>query len=413
MPPTSHIRRRRGRDRASRPYRGPVFRATPFRARLIARCVLAGVTTTGLVLARLFVTADPLDKMWAEDGKTFLANADRLSSFTESYAGFGHALLRVLAFVGGQLPVPYWAAYAVLASSCVVGALAAFVYAAARELTGSAAAAWLAALSMALTPALAFETLGSITNLQWYLLVAALWALLLPPDTLRRTAAVVSGVTAATTVLAVLLLPAALVIHRRRVLRVRAVQALLAGLLFQAVVLLFGTSEPGGPERHPGLPEGMGQQLFRHLGGARVEWPALTWAAIAGVAIALAVGWRFGGTLRPHLAAAVGTGVLLLFATTFASGEMASRYIAAASMLVLAGVAVAAGTSPWAITALGALTAVAVIAFPAHMIKFSGPSWSAGVAEWARQCDAGASEATIPVSPPGWGEARVNCSLRN
>jgi hypothetical protein len=400
--------------RAVAAYRDPVFRPAPSRSLLtvVLPALVAAATTSGLVLARLLASGNPFDRMWAEDGKTLLANADRLSSLTESYAGYGLGLLRALAFVGGRLPVAHWAEYAVLASSLVVGLLAGFSYAAARALTGSTPAAALAALSMALTPALAFESLGSMANLGWYLLVAALWAVLLPEGTLTRTAAVVAGVTAATTVLAALLLPAALLVHRRRVLRVRAVQAMAAGFLFQAVVILFGTAESGGPERHPGVPEAILEPLLNHLGGTRVEWPLLTWAAVAGVLVTLVVGWRFAGRLRPHLAAAVGTAALVLAGPTVISGELASRYIAAACMLVLVGAAIAVGSTTWALPSLGLLAAVAVIAFPAHPIKFSGPSWNAGVTEWARQCDAGATEAAIPVSPEGWGEARVSCALR-
>lgn len=389
-----------------------MLRPEPRRALVLVAPVLVGMLTSALILARLFATGDPLDRMWAEDGKTVLANGGRLSSFTESYAGYAHLLLRTLGFVGALLPVPWWSEYAVLASTLVVGALAAFVYAAARALTGSATAAALAALALALTPALAFEVLGAIANLQWYLLVAALWALLLPARSLRWTAAVVAGVAAASTVLTVLLLPAALLVHRREVLRVRAVQALLLGLGYQALVIAFGSAESGGPARRRGFPEDVGTTLLLHLGGTRVESPVVTLLAVAGVLVVLALGWWRADHLRPELAAAVGSGVLVLVFTTYVSGEMASRYIATASMLILAGVAIAVSRFTWSLPALGPLAAVAVLAFPVHTIKFSGPSWAAGVEAWAQQCDAGASSADIPLSPPGWGEARVSCAHR-
>jgi hypothetical protein len=389
-----------------------VFRRAPRPGLNLVAPVAVGALTAAVILGRLFATGDPLDRMWAEDGKNFLANGDRWSSFIDSYAGYGHLVLRTLGFVGAHLPVPYWAAYAVVAATLVVSALAGFVYTAARELTGSVPAAVVAALALSLTPALAFEALGSIANLQWYLLVGTLWALLLPASSLRWPAAVVAGLAAASTILTVLLLPVALLVHRRDVLRVRSVQGLLAGLAFQALVVALGRTEPGGPERHSGFPEHMGAQLAYHLGGTQVQSPVVVWVAVAGVAFVLVLGWLHAGPLRPHLAAAVGSGIVLLIVTTYLSGEMASRYIATASMLVLAGAAIAVGSFTWSLPALGALAAVAVLAFPAHTIKFSGPSWAAGVAAWAQRCDAGAASADIPVSPEGWGEAEVSCTHR-
>jgi hypothetical protein len=387
-----------------------VFRRSAPKVRLLAGPIIAALAAASLVLARLFTSGNPFDEMWAEDGKIFLAQAGHLSSFAETYAGYAHTLPRVLALLGHQLPVAYWASYAVLASSLVVGALAAFVFAAAREVTRSAAAAVVAAASLALTPALMFETLGSLANLQWFLLPATLWAVLLPAARMSRTAGLVALTAAASTPLAVLLLPAALLVHRRDALRQRSVQGLLVGALIQLALIGFGQSAEGGPDRRPGLPADAGSEFLTHFGGTDVGSPALTWAALGATAFIVAAGVLRGGALRQHVWAAVGSGLLVLSVTTVVSGGMASRYIASASMLLFAGVAITVATFRWALLGVAVLAVVAVAAFPAHLIKFSGPSWSEGVSTWSRACSGGARSASIPVGPAGWGEASIACT---
>lgn len=370
------------------------------------------MTCSGLVLARLLLTGYPFDAMWAEDGRVFFAGADRLSSFAETYAGYAHTLPRVLAFLGrAALPIGSWAPYAVLASSAVVGALAAFVYAAARATTGSTAVAAGAAAALALTPSLMYETLGSLANLQWFLLPAALWAVLLPAGRLRWSAPTVAAVAALSTPLVVLLLPAALLVHRRGVLRARPVQAVLAGTAVQLLLIAGGPSAGGGPERRMGLPADAGTALLSQVAGAGSR--GLGWAVVGAVAVSLAVGAWYGTGLRAPLAAAVGSGVLVLLATTWVSGMMASRYVAAASMLVLTGLAVAVGASRWTLPGLAVVGVVAWVAFPADPYRLSGPSWDAGVAGWAAACTAGAAQADIPVGPAGWGVATIACPGRD
>jgi hypothetical protein len=378
--------------------------------RTLVAPVLVALATAATITARLLATGNPFDRMWAEDGKLLLANADRPAALIESYAGYGHAVLRLLALPSDVLPVRLWSTYAVLASALAVGVLAAFVYVAARTLIGSSLAAAAAAVSLSLTPALAFESLGSLANLQWYLLPAALWALLLPPDALRRSAALVAGLTAATTLLVLLLLPGALLVHRTRILRVRSVQALVVGLGFQAVVLLFGGSAPGGPVRQPGVPPHLADMVMTYVSGARSQYVQLAWVALAacGLVVALAL-WRTA-PLRPHVVAAVLSGALVLVAPTLVSGQLASRYVASASMIAFAGVAIGIAASRWTYPLVAVMALLAAATFPADPIKFAGPSWTAETAAWHVKCQAGARAAPIPVSPPGWGEALVACS---
>ena len=108
---------------------------------------------TGLALARLLIRGDVFNRVWAEDGKVYLSDAERhgLASLSYVYAGSLSTAPRVLAIAGEALPIRDYATYSVLASALVVGALAAFVYLTAAKVLGSAWAV-VPALGMALAP---------------------------------------------------------------------------------------------------------------------------------------------------------------------------------------------------------------------------------------------------------------------
>jgi hypothetical protein len=183
----------------------------------------AATLVASAIVGRLLMRGNPFAFIWAEDGKVFLAGGVHAGSMVHRYAGYGHLVPRVLAAVGAHLPLAGWAAFAVLAAAATVGVLAAFVRWAAETVTGSALSGWVAAAALAVTPALNLETLGSLANLQWFLLAASLWAFFLRCDRGRWASALVTGLTAASTPLIILLLPAAVLSHRLRAWRAPAV----------------------------------------------------------------------------------------------------------------------------------------------------------------------------------------------
>ncbi|HEX6920357.1 MAG TPA: hypothetical protein VF314_09025, partial [Actinomycetes bacterium] len=113
------------------------------------------ITAAGLSLARLAATGDPFRTVWGEDGTVFLAEAqdDPAGSIITTYAGYAHLAPRLVALAGSMLPVSWWAALATLTSVAAVGALAGFVFVAAKRVTGRTRAALVAAAGLPLAGA--------------------------------------------------------------------------------------------------------------------------------------------------------------------------------------------------------------------------------------------------------------------
>lgn len=373
--------------------------------------VFAGVLAAGAVVGRLLMTGNPFDHLWAEDGKVFLAGGVHPGSFLHSYAGYGHFVPRLLAAIGAQLPVRGWAAFAVVAAAATVGVLAGFVRWAAEVVSGSAVTGWIAAAALALTPALGHEALGSMANLQWFMLAAALWAFLLPRGRGRWATVLLVGLTAATTPLVVLLLPAAVLVHRTQVWRAPAIWGMAAGLAYQVVVIRFGAVDAGGPHRAHGLTWDMIRRALATVAGGNVAGPRLAKVVVLAVIVLFVLGiWRAKGLRVPIIASAVSAAGFLLTVTWF-NGAAESRYTAAACMLAAAGIALVVGAcGPVAVAAFTVVGLAAFVALPAAPYKFQGPGWSANVATWQHACQTtGEATGQIALDPPGWGTAAVHC----
>jgi hypothetical protein len=369
-----------------------------------------------LIVARLEVAGDALDRVWAEDGRIFLGDvADHgFASLWYVYSGYLHVVPRLLAFVGEALPLGDYAAYAVLVSAVVAGLLASYVYLVASRVIGSPIWALLPALGMALAPALSEENLGSLANLQWYFVFAAFWALLVPPtDSPRRrgAATAVTGLAALTSPVTLLVLPAAAV-HGRRALHHWPALALLAGIFLQGLARLIAPDSPGGVDRDPGLSgsffKGIPELLSSGQGGTG-------WMTAVGVAIGLtlALAWWSAGAGRRLVLVAWGTGALVYVVTSLVQGFPAARYEACAAMFVLAGIAMLGPQADRRLIAvpLALLLVVGVARFPASDYRVSGPSWDSSTSTYLEQCRRRpASDPMIPLSPAGWGVARLPCA---
>lgn len=141
------------------------------------------VATVAQVLRQ---TGTPMwQTVWAEDGATFYKDAldNPLGEVVlRSYAGYGHALPRILADIGTWLPGQHYSKWTTLSAAGIVALLALFVYWASRPLLGAPLRRAVLAGSVFLLPVLPFEVLGVICNLHWILPVACLFAVLLPVD---------------------------------------------------------------------------------------------------------------------------------------------------------------------------------------------------------------------------------------
>lgn len=373
--------------------------------------VIVGVIGALLLLLRLTLAGSPWNRVWAEDGAILLAESGASGVWT-LFSGHLHVLPRLLATTGAALPVEAFAAWALFASIATVGVLAAFIYWVSVDLLGSRLAAGVAALALALAPAVKVETAGNLANLQWFLLPACFWALLAPRGSrMEPAAAAVAGLATLTTPLVLLLAPAAM-LRGRSALRSRPVQAAACGLAVQGLAMVAApVSALGGVERNsradrelltlalatvlPGEP----------LGSALRELVVLLVVLVAVCALLLRARHRGIGVAALACAAAV-----LLF-TAFYSGAEAPRYAAAATGLGAAALAVAlVGRERWlAATVLIPCGLLALATFRVDEYRTTGPSWHDAVAEARRVCTDARKHVDVPLSPQGWGAARLTC----
>ncbi len=388
----------------------------PAAARHLPVAAAVGTLAALLALGRLWATGWPFDRLWAEDGAVFLADAldHGWGSLTYSYAGYLHGVPRVIALLGTELPLADVATYTVLASAAVCGLLAAVVSSAARTVTGSVPWACVAGLATVSVPALRFETLGSLANLQWFLLYAALWLCLTAPRALPT--ALVAGVCAAaslSTPLVVVLAPV-LLLHRRDAVRHPAGWALGVGLLVQAAGIASAPESTGRVlERDPGWPPQVGAWFLQGVAGSTGPTPVV--ATVVGCLV-LAAGTAALVTGRAHRGSAIIVtllGIVLFIGTSCITFAVTGRYLAAGALFLWTGLVLAASSAPRLVAgAVGAVLAVsAVLGSPVIPDAMSGPSWWGELTRATQTCAAPEAPPAVdvPMSPEDWGTMRLEC----
>ena len=384
--------------------------------RAVAGAIFVAVTC--LAVARLLVTGNVFNHVWAEDGKVYLAAAQQhgVGSLFYRYAGYLQVPSRVIALVGEALPLRDYATYTVVASALVVGSLAAFVYVTAAKVLHSNVAAAVAALGMVLAPALATASLGTLANLQWFLIFAAFWAMLVPPSDSRPYAAtIVAALAALTSPLAVFVAPVAVVVHGpRKALRSWPLLALVAGEALQVIGIALAPETGGGPVRKglsgSTLQTGV-ENLFKSVLGPSSGPFALR--ELAGFVIAALLVWAWWAAKRRLLGtAAVVTGLAIYCVTTAVTGYAASRYVGITAMFMIGGLAcfLPQLDRRGVIAALTVLALLVLVSFPASKSRLSGPTWSGAVAQHEAECRRPHVAATeVQLSPHGW-SVQLSCS---
>ena len=124
-------------------------------------------------------------RVWAEDGAVFLQQAAAhgpIRSFPTAYAGYLHGVPRLAAAVVYPFPVRWWGAGLHVADALVFAWVALLVYVGLSDQLRSRIGRGLAALYLVLVP-VGPEIVGSIANIQWFLVVGAVVALLWTPRT--------------------------------------------------------------------------------------------------------------------------------------------------------------------------------------------------------------------------------------
>jgi hypothetical protein len=150
---------------------------------------LVGSVVFAIVATAVQVLRQPGTKMWrtvwAEDGLVFFSDAlhhSMVDNIFRPYAGYGLALTRILAQFGAHLPADRYALWITFSATGIVSLLALFVYWASAPMLQAPFRRAILAGAMVVLPVLPFEVLGTISNLQWFLPLACLFAVLLPVD---------------------------------------------------------------------------------------------------------------------------------------------------------------------------------------------------------------------------------------
>ncbi|MFI7284557.1 hypothetical protein ACIBOV_30300 [Micromonospora chersina] len=404
----------------------------------LALATAAAVAGAALQLLRQ-PGAGALDSVWAEDGTVFLSEALRqgpLTALTTSYAGYYHAVPRLLGGIAALVPADAAAAVLAVEAALAVALLAVLVYVASAAHLAAPLSRVLVSAAILVVPVGQAEVLNSIANFHWYGLYALFWVLIWTPRTRsgRAVAVVVTILVVASDILSVVFVP--LVLWRafrpadgprRDRHGVVLAGALALGVAVHLAGLLTGSS---GRQLSPDPVRAVASYLLRAVPaplvgerwlGGEIDARWLVLAAVAWLAVGAVVLLAFArltGPAWPLAIAAALHGAALYILPVFLSGTAAPRYAVAPALLVVTALVAllqpAGGTRArkaplYALAVVLAL--VAAVNFRVGNPRADGPSWREEVTHARATCAPGAT-ALIPVAPrdetPPW-LARIPC----
>lgn len=203
----------------------------------------------GFVAAVAFLLVTPagrarLDHLWAEDGARFALDAvtaSPWSNLVDPYGGYLHTLPRLVAELVALLPLEWTAAGFAVSAAVLRAAVALISFAASKAYLRSVPLRFALAALVVVLPAGNSEPLNNMTNLHWFLLYGAFWALLWR-DAPRVPIAVFAFLAAVSSPLVFVLVPVALV--RFALARKEVPVAFLAGAVAQGLVMPFAQRTP-------------------------------------------------------------------------------------------------------------------------------------------------------------------------
>jgi hypothetical protein len=416
----------------------------------VGLAVVAGVAGAALSLLRHPGRA-ALDTVWAEDGSVFLAGAVQespLTALTTSYAGYYHAVPRLLAEAAAAVPPAAAAEFLAVAAAAVTALLAVVVYAAAAAHLHTPLSRLLVAAPVLVAPLAQQDVPNSVANLHWPALYAMFWVLVWTPvgRAGRAVAAAVVLLTAASDILVLAFLPlAAARLHVRRDRHSGLLAGLLlAGVIAQVLGVLTGSSSrevsldpvrpltgyllrvvPSALLGERWLPEGA-------VGPGRIALAAIAWSLLAAVVVIVIRGrtmprWPLAAVAAAHSIALYALPVVL-------TGVATPRYAFAPALLLLTALvatlgprqSAAAGRSASpaagdgrprshrvAFIVLVVLTvAVWLVNFRVETARDRGPSWDVQVEQARQDCLGSARDpVAVPISPDtGTWTVTLGCS---
>lgn len=358
------------------------------------------------------------DSFFVEDGGIFFGHAvdnPFHASLTTSHYGYLHTVSRLVAEPATWFGLERGPLVMSLLSCLVIALLAAYVYAASGAWIASPVLRFVLATNVALLPATAREIGGSASNLHWFLLFGAFWAVLCPWRGrwwLVASAAVV-GLAAFSDPLTVVLLPIALVLAwRAGERRAWVLPGLIVAGLVAHLALRDSEAEKFGSLDAELLPRSFAERVTSSLlvGDRYVEdlfdfktGSPFAWATLAIVVLGLGVGlWRLRGRRRWLLGGAAalslaffmipmltrGTDVLLPHSPWLGAS---SRYMYLPVIFLLTAFLAAFDRDGprlrWreVVVAVLVLAVVAVNYRTPHRTE-GDPQWSTGLEEAEREC---------------------------
>ncbi|MEA2369322.1 MAG: hypothetical protein QOH38_2040 [Thermoleophilaceae bacterium] len=299
----------------------------------------AGAAVAVLTALQMFrrPTAPPVwDSLIAEDGKIFLTQAlaqPMSDNLATSYQGYLHTAPRLIAKVATWFPLEDAALVMSLAFALVVAFLSVYVF--------EASAAWIAspllravlALAIPFIPVTAWQMAGTVSNLHWYLLYGAFWAIVCPWRTrgwlVASTALVLLAVLSDPLVAVFLPIAVVLAVRARDWRAWVAPGSIVFGIIVTLALRDEGTTAISGSD-YGVLPRVFADRVTssllvgdRHLKDILGETSGspFAWASLAFVVLAIGVGlWRLRGRRAWLLAGGAALSVGFFAVAGFARG---------------------------------------------------------------------------------------------
>jgi hypothetical protein len=413
---------------------------------LIALVALAIV----LQLARQGWSAS-LDTLWAEDGSIFLQRAltlDLWHALTSTYATYLVLAPSLIGELAGLVPLrDAAAATSFLAAATVALCGVTIWFAAAGHIRNPYLRGALVVLTV-LTPVGGIESADSAAYVLWYMLFASFWILLWRPSSRTGTAFASAFVlvTGLSTPGVLFLAPAAALraaaVRGRRDVLILCSWA--AGLAIQIpIVLSSSDSVPVAAWSHDVWTVYLQRVLVETWLGLRLGGDAWTHLGVGLLVIAvlacllgLIAGLRRASEDARWISGiAISSSLVMFIATAYERGAatemlwpagaynfLGSRYVIVPSLLLVSAALVLLDchlrqrepgrklTLAPAGLVVGLLAVALVDSFWVQNLAVRGTPWKATLENVARECEARpASEAEIPISPPGW-TMKLPCS---
>lgn len=377
-----------------------------------------------------------LDHLWGEDGARFAVDALRfpaLGNLVEPYGGYLHTLPRIVAQVVALLPIEWTAAGFAVAAAVLRALIALITFAASGAYLRSGPLRFALAALVIVLPAGNSETLNNMSNLHWFLLYGAFWALLWR-NAPRVPVALFVFLAAVSSPLVFVLAPVALV--RIFLPRKEVPIAFLAGLAVQGVAMLFASRTPYSHDEIDPVQVLLASLLrvpvVAFTGSERVSqfYPAhgnlLILTALLVAAVPIAAGLRFAdraGRTLVLVAAAYSAIVIVaclvlnwVHTLQVQAPEVVmagQRYSIAPCLFLFTAMFVGLDATPaktWERAVVGGsrylIGMAVVVSIFAHMrvpsTVLKGVPWDESVARARANCAAGVGEARLVHEPENW-----------